>query len=556
MLGTLVYVLLSFGFLILVYIKTSQVILVSLGLIPFLYGLLTQVKRKRLSNTETSITSNEAAVSDESVNLVSPSASPDSIGQLPTLIAQQQNHLEDVSSTIMAANDYITHGLSMDLLKFGVGKNAEENITLTAENARERAQELAAFFEDTAELTKSVHKTIQESAEFIAKLNEESKEMGKTLTFIEEVADSTSLLAFNAAIEAARAGEHGKGFSIVAEEVRKLAHNTKSAAADVVSVITRIQEDTERATNVVLSGKEGLDKSIELITKAAQDMKALEEHVLAVSRTSISSENNLRSLHKLMENTSYTLEYSKMSLESLESNLAEQDRHLTKLLPKSNDKPALQGDLYQEFYSALKQENRNKAKQVIERALDEGIKPTRILRDIVERAVIHLGQEQIHRQVALSELYLNGRIIEDALESLIPLIPQGEGHLGKVVIGNAFGDYHALGRQMVASFLRLAGFEVIDLGLSVENEHFVDTAIERDAKLICVSALILHTAKEIKEIRRLLKQRNREDIKILVGGAPFNFDSQLVEDVGADTMAKNAIDAIKVAKELLEEVSP
>ena len=148
---------------------------------------------------------------------------------------------------------------------------------------------------------------------------------------------------------------------------------------------------------------------------------------------------------------------------------------------------------------------------------------------------------------------MNGRIIEEALDMLLPLIPAiQQENIGTIVIGNAFGDYHALGRKIVSTFLKLAGFEVIDLGLSVDNRKFVETVVKQTgAKLVCVSALIIHTAKEVIGLRKQLDQHGLTDVKILVGGAPFNFEPRLAEEVGATGMARNAVGAIRVAKEML-----
>jgi methylmalonyl-CoA mutase cobalamin-binding domain/chain len=139
------------------------------------------------------------------------------------------------------------------------------------------------------------------------------------------------------------------------------------------------------------------------------------------------------------------------------------------------------------------------------------------------------------------------------MDILLPILEKEhkKDKLGKVVIGNAFGDYHALGRKIISTFLRMAGFEVTDLGLSVPNEKFVEVVKETKANLICVSALILHTAEEVAELRELLDKKGLKQVKILVGGAPFNFEPRLVQTVKADAMAANGIEAIKAAKELL-----
>lgn len=102
----------------------------------------------------------------------------------------------------------------------------------------------------------------------------------------------------------------------------------------------------------------------------------------------------------------------------------------------------------------------------------------------------------------------------------------------------------------------MAGFQVYELGVNVPSATFVDTALEKGASVICASTLLLHTMDQIRAIHDILAERKLTDsIKLVVGGAPFNFDSQLYKTVHADATAINASDAIEAVSQLMEAVS-
>jgi len=120
-----------------------------------------------------------------------------------------------------------------------------------------------------------------------------------------------------------------------------------------------------------------------------------------------------------------------------------------------------------------------------------------------------------------------------------------------VVIGTIEGDIHDIGKTLVASMLSAEGFEVYDLGADVPITDFVDKAIEVDAQLICISALLTTTMMGSKRLIDLLIEKGiRDKFKVLVGGAPVT--KKWTEEIGADGTAENAISAVKLAKKLME----
>lgn len=182
---------------------------------------------------------------------------------------------------------------------------------------------------------------------------------------------------------------------------------------------------------------------------------------------------------------------------------------------------------------------------VIEAAVATGMTPAGVLLSIVNAAMEQVGKRQAEQEIALSEVFVMSAIVDSALDWLFQRMPDKPQVAGTIVLGSAPGDFHSLGRKIVGSFLRVAGFRVVDLGVNVSAAQLVDTAVTEKAAVIGVSALLLHTAENIKEVRQLLDDRKlQRRIKLAVGGAAFTIDRQLARTVGADATAINALGAV------------
>lgn len=213
------------------------------------------------------------------------------------------------------------------------------------------------------------------------------------------------------------------------------------------------------------------------------------------------------------------------------------------------------------FFEALIHQDMAQSMAVIESALQAGVPAKRILLNVVSAAMDQVGDLQANQEITLSEVFVMARISDSAIDRLLRVVhfrvsrPYSDNSEEiSVIVGSAEGDYHSLGRKIVCSFLRMAGFQVTDLGVNVSAEKFVDRAEAQNAPVICVSALLLHTAENITKIRELLCERGLENrIKLVVGGAVFNFDRELYHMVGADATAVNAPGAVAVVRSLLGE---
>lgn len=137
------------------------------------------------------------------------------------------------------------------------------------------------------------------------------------------------------------------------------------------------------------------------------------------------------------------------------------------------------------------------------------------------------------------------------LEVIRPHLPMEEGENKiKAIIGVVEGDTHDIGKNLVKVMMDAAGFEMYDLGRDVPLNEFVEKAIEINASLICMSTLMTTTMSGMKDVIELLKEKGvREQFKVMIGGSPVS--KKYADEIGADGYSVNAVEAVKLAKELL-----
>jgi methanogenic corrinoid protein MtbC1 len=205
------------------------------------------------------------------------------------------------------------------------------------------------------------------------------------------------------------------------------------------------------------------------------------------------------------------------------------------------------------FFDALANMDAPSARSVIAEALNADIPPGTIILEVFCSVMERFGEMQANQEITLSEIYAIAKIGQATIDQLMALLPASAHTSGTVVIGTIVGDFHGMGAKIVGIFLRMAGFEVHDLGINVPGVTFVDTAVAQNASIICASTLLLHTMDQIRTIHDILEERKLTDsIKLVVGGAPFNFDPELYKTVNADATAINASDAIETVSRLME----
>ena len=208
--------------------------------------------------------------------------------------------------------------------------------------------------------------------------------------------------------------------------------------------------------------------------------------------------------------------------------------------------------IFDKCKEAIIEGNKESAKALAEQAIAEKLNLNTVI-DSFSEAIRHVGDLFEEGEYFLPELMRSAEAMKEAMAVLTPHLSSSEAEsrsLGKIVIGTIAGDIHDIGKTLVASMLAAEGFEVHDLGADVPVATFIEKAVEVDAQMICISALLTTTMVGQKTlIDELVKQNLRDRFKVLLGGAPVS--KNWVKEIGADGTAENAISAVKLAKELL-----
>ncbi len=195
--------------------------------------------------------------------------------------------------------------------------------------------------------------------------------------------------------------------------------------------------------------------------------------------------------------------------------------------------------------------NMPQAIELTELALKAGVDPEEVIQQGFIPAMEVVGDKFATGEIYVPEMLLAARAMKAALDKVKPLLVDKElKTLGKAVIGTVQGDMHDIGKNLVAIMLEGSGFEVIDLGVDVLPDEFIDAVRNHNPDLIGLSALLTTTMNSMEmTIVKLVEAGLRDGVKVLVGGAPV---SQIFADeIGADGYAANAGEAVKLAKKLL-----
>lgn len=187
-------------------------------------------------------------------------------------------------------------------------------------------------------------------------------------------------------------------------------------------------------------------------------------------------------------------------------------------------------------------------KKECKEAIDKGISPYRIIMDGMSKGMDIVGKKYEEGKFFLSDLIMAGETMKEGMEVLKPYLKESEiKKIGKVVIGTIKGDLHDIGKNIVATLLTAAGFEVIDLGVDVSPEKFLEAIREYKPNILGMSALLTTTMIEMENvIKEIEKFGLRKDIKIIVGGAPLN--EEFARKIGADAYAIDAVTGVNICK--------
>ncbi|WP_078411745.1 methyl-accepting chemotaxis protein [Priestia abyssalis] len=174
---------------------------------------------------------------------------------------------------------------AMEEISAGVQRIAESSslVSDSSITASKNASEGNAVLEEVTAQMRSINQSVQEGGSLVKLLGNHSQQIGRIIEVITQISDQTNLLALNAAIEAARAGEHGRGFAVVADEVRKLAEESKQSANQIADLIRTVQADTDRAVAVMAQGEEKAESGLRIVDTAGQSFQSILQSIQQVS---------------------------------------------------------------------------------------------------------------------------------------------------------------------------------------------------------------------------------------------------------------------------------
>lgn len=206
-----------------------------------------------------------------------------------------------------------------------------------------------------------------------------------------------------------------------------------------------------------------------------------------------------------------------------------------------------------DLYDAIVKGNLDLAVNTTREALQENISPQSLISDYLIKGMEEIGTQFEEGKAYVPNLLMSARAMKGALELLKPYMENNKEvvSLGKVVVGTVKGDLHDIGKNLVCSMLEGCGFEVINLGVDVSDEKFVQAVKDNKADIVCMSALLTTTMVYMKEVIKAFEKAGiRNEVKIMVGGAPLN--EKFAEEIGADGYSDNANAAVTLARKLMQ----
>jgi len=206
----------------------------------------------------------------------------------------------------------------------------------------------------------------------------------------------------------------------------------------------------------------------------------------------------------------------------------------------------------QEIKSAIEAGKVKLIEELVQEGLDAGDNPNAILDDAMISAMSNIGAKFQANEVFVPEMLVAAKTMKKGVEILRPHLKSGSlGKMGKFIIGTVAGDLHDIGKNLVALMIESSGFEVIDLGVDVPPEKFVEALNEHpDCKIVGASALLTTTMEALKNTVEAIHAGGFKDkVKIMVGGAPVT--SEFADSIGADAYTPDAGSAASKAVQLV-----
>lgn len=390
---------------------------------------------------------------------------------------------------------------------------------------------------------RSIYETLQE-------LTVDSQKIGEVASAVDEFAKQTTLLSLNARIEAARAGEIGLGFAVVAEEVSKLAERIKNESECIGRVVRTICTKTAHIAS-----------RMEVELTHSRDQQAAISRMREVNGRLLDSSGRLPVVVERLDQFLEPLEQARSAVDQNQmiqvtvGNVCRNVESIYRRLRgpdsgKSNGMATLEAFMSRLTHSLTEGDDFPIEDQLTS-LLGQGMSAITCL-DCIGKAVQAANMRQKYRDVSVGDYYLNFLIVERGMKVLNTRIDRAPPSAMTVVLGNARGDFHSLGREMVGLFLKSAGIAVVDVGLGAEVETFVAAVRKHQARVVGVSSLLIESAKEIKKLRAALDRAGMSTTKIVAGGACFVVDREFGFEVGADYVATSASDMVSIVEQVYQ----
>lgn len=208
-------------------------------------------------------------------------------------------------------------------------------------------------------------------------------------------------------------------------------------------------------------------------------------------------------------------------------------------------------DILEEVKQAIVDGDDDIAVAQIEQALEEGIDPEKVLKQAIVPGIERAGELWRENVYFMPDVVLSAEAFSVAMKAVEPHLAGRETNkLGTIIIGVVAGDMHDLGKSIVIAMLTGAGFEVIDLGVDVPTETFIEKIKELNPDIVGIGCYMTTTMLELKAMITFLKDNGlRDKVKIMIGGVPTT--QQFADEIGADAWGKDALDAVDKARKLM-----
>ena len=206
--------------------------------------------------------------------------------------------------------------------------------------------------------------------------------------------------------------------------------------------------------------------------------------------------------------------------------------------------------ILEDIYNAIVEGKVEDAAAGVEQGLNSGIEVDDILKKSLLSAMDLVGERFGEGEIFIPQVIWSAKAMQAGMDLLRPHFSEGQREKSaRIIIGTAQGDIHDIGKNLVGMMLEGAGFEVVDLGVDIKPEQFVEKAAEEKADIIAVSALLTTTMRSMADVVTLKNEKELSSVKVIIGGAPLSMD--FCEEIGADSFGVDAMDAVGKVKELM-----